>query len=168
MQFCVLPLKTFIAIIYSKLHSRSCDCLRYTNWGYITAFKFKYCLQEFGSWISIWTLLLSPKYMPFPHHAYRKNFLEISIENFGSSEKLQKLLYHPPLKIWEFLSTIFNNIFETNFNSIFLCHSVHAKAGETVLVHGASGGVGKYYFLFSIAVSFISFYQWVSVCTYAI
>ena len=43
--------------------------------------------------------------------------------------------------------------------NIFLFHfmpSLHAKAGETVLVHGASGGVGKYY-CFSFAVSLYLF-----------
>ena len=54
---------------------------------------------------------------------------------------------------------------QTKFDNIFLFHnfffnpSLHAKAGETVLVHGASGGVGKNYFLFHFAFSNISLYQ---------
>jgi len=59
-----------------------------------------------------------------------ENFLEIFIENFESSEKLQKLLYHPQLKIWEIPSTIFNDIFEANFNSIFFHATVYMPRQE--------------------------------------
>ena len=74
----------------------------------------------------------------------------------GASNKLNQIADCYVHSQGQFLTTYLKQC----LNIFFLFHfmpSLHAKAGETVLVHGASGGVRKYYCLFSFAVSLYLF-----------
>ena len=78
------------------------------------------------------------------------------IRRTGVSKKKRKIVMYSQVQL---LARYLKQI----FFYFISCHSLHAKPGETVLVYEASGGVGKYYFLFTF-VLILHVYQG-TVCT---